>query len=126
MMNSLLIDALGNILKTLVAVRVCGAEISADEQIYIEGVIQSTIDAIISTQPKVMTQEELEDLDAGNVVWLEQRDENRNYLMPMIKYDDGIFENRALGAAPIAANLANTRFWSAKPSDEQCCNTPWT
>ena len=122
-----IVCVLNDSLRTLIGARVCGDRLTKEQQLDIENVIQSAIDVFISVQPKVMTQEELEALNAGNVVWLEQRDENdTHYLMPMIKYDDGMFENRLLGADPLAANLANTRFWSARPTEEESRNMPWT
>ena len=85
----------------------------------------SVIEALEAQTPRILTREEMEDAEPGNVVWLEQRDEVRTYLTPMIKYDDGMFENKFLGASPEAVGLANTRFWSAKPTDEQRKAAAW-
>ena len=83
------------------------------------------LDYLHEQEPRLMTSKDMDNAEPGTVVWLEQRDEIRTYLTPMIKYDDGMFENRFLGVSTGAADLANTRFWSVKPSEEQRKATPW-
>lgn len=76
-------------------------------------------------EPRVMTEQEMRDAEPGAVIYCEQRDEVRTYLTPLIKYDDGVFENRFLGAEPEATQLPNVRFWTSRPTDEQREATPW-
>ena len=76
-------------------------------------------------EPRMMTEQEMRDAEPGAVIYCEQRDEVRTYLTPLIKYDDGVFENRFLGAEPEAAQLPNIRFWTSRPTDEQREATPW-
>lgn len=75
-------------------------------------------------EPRVMTHYDMENVEPGNVVWCEQRDEVRTYLTPLIRYDD-IFENRWLGVEPQAVFLPNIRFWTSRPTDEQREAVPW-
>ena len=76
-------------------------------------------------EPRVMTCEDMKNAEPGTVVWCEQRDEIRTYMTPMIKYDNGFFENRFLGADPLAANLKNMRFWTSRPTEEQRKAVKW-
>ena len=76
-------------------------------------------------EPRVMTEQEMRDAEPGAVIYCEQRDEVRTYLTPLIKYDDGVFENRFLGANPEATQLQNVRFWTSRPTDEQREAVKW-
>ena len=91
----------------------------------IEDALDTIEDALKAQEPRVMTENDMREAEPGTVIFCEQRDEVRTYLTPMIKYDDGVFENRFLGANPEAAQLANTRFWTSRPTDEQRRTTPW-
>lgn len=75
--------------------------------------------------PKLLTQEQLEKMDTGTVVWFEQKDDVRYYITPMIKYNDGLFKSPHLDVSPEAAQLKNTRFWSERPTDEQRKAVKW-
>lgn len=68
--------------------------------------------------PKLVTQEQLEKMDTGEIVWFEQKDDVRSYIMPMIKDKDGLFKSPYLAASPEAAQLKDTRFWSDRPTNE--------
>ena len=85
----------------------------------------SVIGVLEAQTPHILTRAEMEDAEPGTVVWCEQRDEIRTYMSPMIKYDDGFFENKFLGASPEAVDLANTRFWSGKPTEEHRKAAAW-
>lgn len=76
-------------------------------------------------EPRVMTEQEMRDAEPGAVIYCEQRDGVRTYLTPLIKYDDGVFENRFLGAEPEATQLPNVRFWTSRPTDEQRKAVKW-
>lgn len=76
-------------------------------------------------EARVMTEQKMRDAEPGAVIYCEQKDEVRTYLTPLIKYDDGVFENRFLGAEPEATQLPNVRFWTSRPTDEQREATPW-
>lgn len=88
-------------------------------------IVHDAIALLKAQEPRVMTEQEMRDAEPGAVIYCEQRDEVRTYLTPMIKYDDGVFENRFLGAVPEATQLPNIRFWSSKPTDEQRQSEPW-
>ena len=75
--------------------------------------------------PKVVTQEQLEKMDACKVVWFEQKDDIRTYITPMVKDSDGLFKSIYLAASPEAAQLKNARFWSDYPTDEQRKAAKW-
>lgn len=87
--------------------------------------IDKAIEALTAQEPRMMTEQEMRDAEPGAVIYCEQRDEVRTYLTPLIKYDDGMFENRFLGAVPEAAQLPNIRFWTSRPTDAQREATPW-
>ena len=78
-----------------------------------------TLALLKAQEPRVMTENDMREAEPGAVIFCEQRDEVRTYLTPMIKYDDGVFESRFLGAGPEAAQLANVRFWTSRPTDER-------
>lgn len=88
-------------------------------------IVRDALTLLKAQEPRVMTHYEMENAIPGTVVYCEQRDEVRTYLTPMIKYDDGVFENRFLGAEPEAVFLPNIRFWTSRPTDEQREATPW-
>ena len=83
------------------------------------------LDLLKAQEPRLITEQEMRDAEPGAVIYCEQRDEVRTYLTPLIKYDDGVFENRFLGAEPEATQLPNVRFWTSRPTDEQREATPW-
>lgn len=87
--------------------------------------IDKAIEALTAQEPRMMTEQEMRNAEPGAVIYCEQRDEVRTYLTPLIKYDDGMFENRFLGAEPEATQLPNVRFWTSRPSDEVRRATPW-
>ena len=99
-----------------------------DSQCYVNGIgirqLRALIDdatALLKAQePRVMTRAELEEAEPETVVWCEQRDSIRSYMTPMIKYEDGVYANRYLGADPIAADSSDLiRFWTSRPTEEQ-------
>jgi hypothetical protein len=89
------------------------------------GLHRDALALLKAQEPRVMTEQEMRDAEPGAVIYCEQRDEVRTYLTPLIKYDDGVFENRFLGAEPEATQLPNVRFWTSRPTDEQREATPW-
>lgn len=88
-------------------------------------VLRDALALLKAQEPRVMTEQEMRDAEPGAVIYCEQRDEVRTYLTPLIKYDEGVFENRFLGAEPEATQLPNVRFWTSRPTDERREATPW-
>ena len=86
--------------------------------------IADALKLLKAQEPRVMTHYDMENVEPGNVVWCEQRDEVRTYLTPLIRYDD-IFENRWLGVEPQAVFLPNIRFWTSRPDEKRRAETPW-
>lgn len=74
---------------------------------------------------RLLTPEELKNVQEGTLVWFEQHTAERDYLMPMAATGDGRFGNFYLGLNAGEASWRFFRAWSSLPTDEQRQNAEW-
>lgn len=89
-------------------------------------VIDNVISLLKAQEPRVLTIEEVEALEEGTIVWVEENYGGQMYLNPMVCNGDRLFGNYYLG---IDLDLwlcdGKKRFWTSKPTKEQSEATPW-
>lgn len=88
--------------------------------------LQDALELLKAQEPRVLTIEEVEALEEGTIVWVEENYGGQRYLNPMVCNGDGFFGNFYLG---IDINIwlcdGKKRFWNSKPTKEQSAATPW-
>ena len=75
-------------------------------------------------EPRVMTSEEIEALERGEVVWYEQHTPERDYIQPMVADGRGYIGNADLGVMLCYLGHCE-RLWTAEPTDEQRQAVKW-
>ena len=87
---------------------------------------KDALELLKAQEPRVLTLEEVEALEEGTIVWVEENYGGQRYLNPMVCNGHGFFGNFYLG---IDINYwlcdGKKRFWNSKPTKEQSEATPW-
>ena len=73
----------------------------------------------------LLSQDEMQQVPEGALVWIEQHCSEKDYLMPMAATGDGRFGNFYLGLLWRDVDRRHYRAWDNKPADKQREAEPW-